>query len=325
MSITTTRAAQTRAYEVLLVCLAGALLAVAACVPEGADVTTATASETSENSTGKTSTASASSTSGATATTGASTDATASTAASSTTGDPSSTSSPATTEEPGCNFIGCDDVPPEDPPCDTYMQDCPEGQKCTYNGYPGDHHCVDVPAAPQPPGAPCQAEGGLFDGEDDCDVGGVCWYVDERSGEGECVSFCDGSADAPTCEDPATICVVGCQDCVGMCLKGCDPLADECSEGQVCVPYGGSAFHCVYDASEALGAYLDPCEFSNACDPGLACVDAEFVPGCEGFACCTSFCDLGDPSCPDDLSCFTALDEPTRAFDHVGLCLSKAP
>jgi hypothetical protein len=321
VSITTKGPAQTRAYAVLLG-LAGALFAAPACVPESADVS-ATATEGSQSAATKTSGDSASSTSGASATTGGSTATTG--GSTSTTGDPSSTSAPATTEEPSCNFLGCDDVPREDPPCDTYSQDCPEGQKCTYNGYPGLHHCVDVPADPQPPGAPCQAEGGLWDGEDNCGVGGVCWHVDERSGEGECVSFCAGSPNRPTCEDPATLCFVGCQDCVGMCIKGCDPLAGECSDGQVCVPQG-STFMCVYDASGELGAYLDPCEYGNACDPGLFCAYPDVVAGCEGDSgCCTPFCDLNDPQCPDALQCDPYFTEPSPGQEHIGLCVNDEP
>ncbi|MEZ4385605.1 MAG: hypothetical protein R3A79_30080 [Nannocystaceae bacterium] len=306
-------------------CCLGALLAVTACPPGGEDVTsdatdaTATATATASSTSG----VSASSTSGMSSTSASSSSS--SSTSGTTTDDPTSTSLPATTEEPNCNFLGCDDAPREDPPCDTYMQDCPEGQKCTYNGFPGAHHCVDLPAAPKAPGEPCQAEGELFDGVDDCGVGGVCWFVDEGTGVGECVTFCTGSADLPTCDDPSTACIIGCQECVGMCIPTCDPLVNDCPEGDVCLFYSDETFQCVYHADEGPGGYLDVCEYQNACDPGLACIDAAYLPGCGGASCCAPFCDLNDPTCPDALTCYPALENPGPGVEHVGMCLGQAP
>jgi hypothetical protein len=82
-----------------------------------------------------------------------------------------------------------------------------------------------------------------------------------------------------------------------------------------------------------MGAYGDPCEFINVCDPGLICLDAATVPPgqpCEGAAgCCTEICDLSDPA--GDMQCAGAAEGQTCqpwyeedsapiGFEDVGVC-----
>jgi len=46
-------------------------------------------------------------------------------------------------------------------------------------------------------------------------------------------------------------------------------------------------------------AVNDPCEHVDGCAPGLACVNAEFVPDCPGSGCCTPLCDVSEEEmCP---------------------------
>lgn len=208
------------------------------------------------------------------------------------------------TGDTGCNFI-CPDT--EDtggvPQCDAWSQDCPEGEKCTpwaNDGGPAWNslRCTPLAENPGQEGDDCLVEGSGVSGIDDCGIGLFCWNADE-SGQGTCVQQCTGSAEAPICDNPDNSCVIANDGVLTLCLPECDPLVQDCAEGEAC--YGaGDAFACVPDASgEDAGDYGDPCEFTNACDPGLFCGSAEVVPECAGSAgCCSEFCDLGGPE-PD--------------------------
>ncbi len=93
----------------------------------------------------------------------------------------------------------------------------------------------------------------------------------------------------------------------------------------LCVANQGS-FSCAVDASGDAGAYGDPCEFLNVCDPGLACLNPENLPDCDmqNAGCCTPFCDLGNPSCPDQALNCTAWFEEGQApngFENLGICV----
>ncbi len=267
---------------------------------------------------GDTSGLSASSTSAGTATAGPGT----SSSTSSTSG--SASSSPSTTEDdPGCLFIPCFDLPPEPMSCDVYLQDCPEGMKCTHSHLDDDSFCSDLAPRPKELGEPCEIFAGPLEGLDDCGVGELCWYFDEEQGLGECISFCQGSMEDATCPEPMTHCNIGCQSCVGICLDDCDPLLpDDCPGDRLCIESGGD-FDCVH-AAEPLGGYGDPCEYINVCEYGLACVSGENLPECESGGCCTPFCDLGAPECPDQelgVACVPYFDAPKPGAEHIGLCV----
>jgi hypothetical protein len=114
-----------------------------------------------------------------------------------------------------------------------------------------------------------------------------------------------------------------------LCLPTCDPLAPVCRESEVCVPApGGDAFMCAIDASGEEGQYLDPCEYVNACDPGLMCASADTVPNCPGsVGCCTPFCnpEAADPGCPDTdlgMECVPFFEDDYQApcSGPVGVC-----
>ena len=265
---------------------------------------------------------SASSTSAGTLTT--SSGGTSTTAATSTVGTSASASdSDASDSEPECAFIPCTDVPREPQSCDVYLQDCPEGMKCTHDHLEGWSFCVDVVPSPDDIGEPCEIFEETLSGIDSCDVGGLCWYFDEEQGLGECISFCQGSQENPSCEDETTHCSIGCQSCVGICLHDCDPLAVDCPNGGLCVSTGDNIFECVFDGDE-LGGYGDGCEFINSCEHGLACIPAKNFPECEFLGCCAPFCDLDDPTCPDGelgIACVPFFDDPKPSTEHIGICI----
>jgi hypothetical protein len=192
--------------------------------------------------------------------------------------------------------------------CDMHLQDCASGLKCMPYSTDGStwwNAAACFPIVPDPAdlGEPCQWEGGLWSGHDDCGWGQVCWAFDEEPGV--CKGLCLNSDpenwdyDTYTCEDPLALPNAGCQECFCVCETPCDPLAQDCGDGQACTPDGGDFFQCMPDASGELGAYGDPCEFLNACDPGLACLGPSAVPGCEGAGCCSPWCDVTQPNtCP---------------------------
>ena len=134
------------------------------------------------------------------------------------------------------------------------------------------------------------------------------------------------------CENPDEICTVSGAGAVAWCEPLCDPVAQDCPEGQACYPIQ-SRWECGPDASGDMGAYGDPCEFINGCDPGLMCLDASTVPPglpCEdALGCCTEVCDisdpLGDPQCAgaaEGQTCQPWYEggEGPAVVDHVGAC-----
>ncbi len=246
---------------------------------------------------------------------------------------PLTTTEPATSEPmtAGCSFLDCTgrpDLPPDTNDCDGSiqpMQDCPAGQKCTYEGDLVNSHCVDVVPDPKGLYEPCQLLDGQDFGTDDCGPALVCWNIDADTGVGTCVGLCGWAADY-VCADLGATCVY-CQDCaMGLCLPGCDPLAQDCNGGDLCIPDAfGDKFICVLDASPDTGQAFDPCEFVNTCDPGLMCADPAFAKECDPMAagCCLPFCDLTMPTCPGDgLTCVPWFEPGMAppALENVGLC-----
>ncbi|MBL4683879.1 MAG: ribulose phosphate epimerase [Nannocystaceae bacterium] len=189
--------------------------------------------------------------------------------------------------------------------CDLWTQDCPDGEKCmpwasdggTWNAT----RCSEIGDAPAAVGDECLAEGGGASGLDDCEVGSMCWDVDNETNLGTCVAMCTGDADNPLCEDPSTTCSIANGGALILCLPECFPLLQDCADGQACYPIN-DVFACAPDVSGEMGAYGDPCEFINVCDPGTACLDPAAVgePNCAAAGgCCGAYCDLsGGDDCP---------------------------
>ncbi|MEZ4382629.1 MAG: hypothetical protein R3A79_14925 [Nannocystaceae bacterium] len=299
-----------------------------ACNGGESSTTDATATTSGGASTATTATASSNTTSASTSTT------------STTTGALSSTTDDSAGASTGCAFLGCTDEGPacDAPPgldgvvrcsqCDLWAQDCPEGDKCTpWASDGGDawnsSKCATIDPDPKPPGAACLAPDGAAAGDDDCDLGALCWDVDEETDAGLCVALCAGGPDDPSCAAPGAVCVIANEGALPLCLPSCHPLEQGCSEGQVCAATE-DVFACVPDVSGDGGAFAEPCAAVGGCDPGLACVAAGRVDGCVADGCCSPVCDTAAPNtCPGDgqecIPWYEAGQAPP-GYENVGLC-----
>ncbi|MEZ4383711.1 MAG: hypothetical protein R3A79_20435 [Nannocystaceae bacterium] len=303
----------------------GGAIALAACGKDP-QTTSETASTTDD------STSTSTTTETTTASNGVTSDVTTTTGSTSTGG---SDSDSATTT--GCSFLECQDGGAQDNECDIWAQDCPVGEKCMPWANDGGNawnatKCSAIDANPAAIGDPCN--GGGVSGEDNCDLGSMCYYVDSETNMGVCVPFCVGSADNPMCENLQDQCSISNDGVLILCRQTCDPLSQDCQGNAACLGAAGSdKFVCIVDASGEEGQVGDPCEYLNACDPGLLCASADFVPGCQASGCCTEFCDLNEPD-PDStcsqngegVMCISYYDgEAPPEYEHVGICILPPP
>lgn len=244
------------------------------------------------------------------------------------------TSSDGDPSNPGCGAFLCVPDGGGNPiECDTFEQDCPRGQKCAPwagDGRTGWNATRCVPVDPDPDGIdePCTGEGGPFSGLDTCEVGALCFNVDPDTNEGVCTPLCTGSVAAPTCEDPHRICRTNSDAILNVCIGDCDPLIpDECPEGDGCYPVE-DGFLCVSDASGMEGGPFEPCNFPNACDPGLFCLPTDRAGSqCDPDAsgCCSPVCDLSDPDCPEETVCESYFeDAPVMGYEDLGVCVTPS-
>jgi len=237
----------------------------------------------------------------------------------------------------GMPFLQMPDGAGTEVECDIWMQDCMAGEKCMPWANDGGNswnatRCTPVADNPGQVGDECTVEGSGVTGIDSCDVGSMCYYVDPETNIGTCVGMCQGSEDAPMCE-PGFLCSISNDGVLILCRRECDPLLQDCMGSAACLPANGSdGFVCIVDASGEDGAPGQPCEFLNACDPGLFCANAEAVPDCMGSGgCCSEFCDLTEPD-PDagcslmGQTCTPWFEEGTAPPDleHVGACALPA-
>ncbi len=250
----------------------------------------------------------------------------------------SSTSEPASTTTPDeLTFIIASDVSCLTGPrsarcslCSPFDQDCPEGQKCTpYADDGGSWNstiCGPVDPNPGQPGEPCTVKDHPNSGFDSCAVGSMCWNVDKDTLIGTCILLCTGSPDMGICPEPLS-CAVYNEGNLPLCLPQCDPLAQDCAPEDTCIANPtGVGFICVLDASGDAGQALDPCEYVNACDPGLTCSETTVASECdpEATGCCTPFCDLTlPPNCPGAMqTCqpYFGMDPAPPGYENVGIC-----
>ncbi|MCA9657684.1 MAG: hypothetical protein KC486_05030 [Myxococcales bacterium] len=216
---------------------------------------------------------------------------------------------------------------PADEGCDTWEQNCPEGYKCgPYSeggGWWSDTRCVPVVDAPKQLGETCSYAGDLFAGEDDCAFGLMCWYLDYETQIGTCAALCGGTPDEPSCP-PGSACTYVSRDIgLGLCIDFCDPIAQDCPGGDLCLPLE-NGWGCVLDASGNEGQFGDPCEYANACDAGLICLNPEYVPDCAASGCCSPLCDINAPNtCPAaEQACIPWYEEGLAppGLEHIGVC-----
>lgn len=234
------------------------------------------------------------------------------------------------TDPTGCFFGGCGPDGGTTPiECDLLMQDCPRGEKCAPWANDGGSawnatKCVPVENDPDAVGEPCTVEGSGVSGIDSCDDASMCFNVDSDTNTGECFAFCEGDYREPTCDD-GFVCPVSGDGVLLICIPTCDPtVSSSCGESEVCVPYYDGRFVCAPNA-DLDGAFLDPCAFVNACDPGLMCISPDALDACDnGSGCCTPFCDLGQPDCPDTTTCAAYFEDggAPEGLEHVGVCIN---
>lgn len=215
--------------------------------------------------------------------------------------------------------------------CQLAGDDCPRGEKCvpySMDGGSGWNATKCVPIHPDPVGLgdACEQElfnGSAWTGNDNCGDDAVCFDWDPDA-PGVCKGLCDESE--PECQEPGALPYVGCQSCFCICETPCDPLGNDCPNDTMCVVTSDIAI-CVPDASGDEGAYQDPCEFLNVCDPGLFCAASDWVPGCDTSTsgCCTPYCDTQAPSCPDGTTCEPLYEDggAPETLELVGMCLAQ--
>lgn len=225
-------------------------------------------------------------------------------------------------DDSGSTFIITPDIPTSChlSICDTRQQDCPTGEKCApSNGCLVEESwrtswCYPLDEAPAALGEPCElADANLYSGNDNCELGALCWDVDPEVLTGFCVALCS-IGDVP-CPD-ANSCVIANDGALAVCLPTCDPLAQDCDGGHGCYPFrnGDTSFAC---APEGLlvevGQQVPP-----MCPPGSTDVDGTLLASCDDDAevCCATFCNPVAPVCDGELVCTPLEDEPS-----VGLCL----
>jgi len=227
----------------------------------------------------------------------------------------------------GCTFI-CEADMGETITCDIFAQDCGPGEKCNAWAEGGGSSwdatkCVPVDADPDGIGEPCTVEGGGVSGLDSCVKGAMCFGVGDDN-MGTCIEQCTCSLENPVCTTQNTTCSITNDGVLALCLPICDPLdVGACGVGDVCIS-SGQFFICVIDASGSEGGVGENCQFANGCDPGNFCGNNSGVfADCDDFACCTPFCDLTAPQCPQGTACTPWYKEGTapKCFDDVGACI----
>ncbi len=237
-------------------------------------------------------------------------------------GGESSSTSPTGPDDSGGQTTG-----PAPSDCNTYDQDCPLEEKCMpWANDAGDIWnalgCFPVETDPHVPGDACTVEGSGTSGYDNCDGTSMCWNVNLETNEGVCEAFCEGSPDSPVCGDPLSTCVQYNDGVIALCLSICDPLLQNCPGPGICAP-AVDGFACVPDASGGEPQVGDPCKFVNACGAGFLCAGADVLETCAGIACCTSFCDLGEPEfCPEPQVCRPYFEKGSApaGYEDVGFC-----
>ncbi len=295
----------------------GVVLLAGACGPSSSSSTSAKATE---STTGLPTAASTSDSSGHLDTTSSE----ASAQTSSTLGD-ASTSTGEPLPDPPAGFLNPLDVP-SSTECSIYAQDCPIDQKCIPIANDGgnawnDWACRPLVPDPDAVGESCTlTQGSGVDGYDTCERHAMCWRVNEDL-EGTCVGYCAGEQTNPVCLEADAACLISGDGFLAVCIPTCNPLAQDCAQDEGCYPVD-TGFTCAPDASGDAGLEGDPCEFINACDPGLYCGPPG--PDCEGPRCCRPYCELSQPVCPMGSECISGFPDgvqPPIGQEFAGICV----
>jgi hypothetical protein len=220
----------------------------------------------------------------------------------------------------------------ESPACDTLLQDCPAGHKCTgvkptlQGPYTGTACVPDNADGGSAPGSICI---NAADGSDTCGPDSMC--VQFGSGEGACVAFC--TPDALGCADPQQVCArTDTQWSLYLCVPPCDPLAYDCPDvdvgalAMVCAP-ATIGFGCQLRGHLGGLPFAAPCINHRDCSAAAHCAPPTHVPGCAGASgCCDVYCDISAPApCPlaaEGQACvpYYAPGEAPPGREDVGVC-----
>lgn len=222
------------------------------------------------------------------------------------------------------------DLPPlpDQPACDPYVpMSCPEGQKCVWTDLSEFDEvdalaCIPEPRSPIPAGAPCPPNPDL-NGIDDCVAGSACMPYGSLDETWTCTTLCQGDFEHPYC-GPMQVCIT--TRTIAWCEDLCSPLVQDCPESGVCEVSGVATFCAPLEQGSYSGAPGSICEYSSDCAPASTCAAAEDIPGCDGAACCTPLCSIGEDAVACDspkLECRPIIlnGEPTL-FIGLGVCLA---
>lgn len=206
--------------------------------------------------------------------------------------DSSDTDDGSTTDSSGLTTIGetaTEGAPDLPTSCDPYDSECPLGTKCS----PELGKCLWAGTGTL--GQSCSID--LSALSDTCDADHLCLDYDlfeNDSTPGYCAPPCEGTEIDPQCPSGT--------DCFkGFCIPdSCNPLQPLCPEDWPCIAiFPSKAAHCDYRDGISYGAAQlgEPCE--DDCAGGLVCVPQAEVPGCGATSCCSSYCDLDNPTACD--------------------------
>ena len=209
--------------------------------------------------------------------------------------------------------------------CDPYAQDCAEGEKCVPYSSDGSstwnaNKCVPILDNGQI-GEECVWDG-IVEATDSCGADSICWDVMDIDGVyvGTCTPMCLGTPEDPMCPEGSS-CLITNEGTINICLFNCDPLQQDCEDGEGCF-WNNNGFSCIFTAGEI--PIDEPCSFVNDCFPGGVCLDAAYLPSCNGASCCAAWCDLNDPVCAiagtECVAWFNPGDE-LPGYENVGVCI----
>jgi hypothetical protein len=194
---------------------------------------------------------------------------------------------------------------------------CPDGQKCTVliSGGAPVYDCVpdDTGLLPFEPCTPAP-----MTGQDQCPDNHVCLAESPDSQMGLCLQLCsnDDDCDSALCGAPP-------DSLIPVCAAICDPLAPLCAGEQECQRVRQSNFVCQYPRPTDTGITADACNIVEdaGCAEGFVCETGGIIPECAGPSCCTSLCDVSEPSaCPSPTTCGALPLDPQPGLENVGAC-----
>lgn len=237
------------------------------------------------------------------------------------------TTGAATCEEPctgdRTSFVDESGVDPDDD-CNQFLQDCPEGQKCTPVDRSGSMRFDDIICVPvmgdKLPGEACTAETLGFD---DCQKGATCWPVDADN-HGVCAPLCVWNEDSRTCSDPQQECAEVDSGLLYVCVDPCQPLIQDCPNGGLCLPVPWT-YSCFAPDPGVAGAVFEPCDGLLECAAGLVCAGSTVASECDQglIGCCTPMCSIAEAGagCPGaDQQCHPVYEPQPAGFEDVGYC-----